>query len=788
MVDVASPEFRSILSEIEASEVVQAGSSRANAQSISATLRRVLGMSEPVPSLKYLVENEPQASFDSLVLGDPFFKGSVDLLKELTPLLRPNAKVLGYQRWGPDGGEESVFPWLLWQQVQPHLTPVEIWCRQTELMMEANASEAAAPVPVRLNWAQLTRILGTRDYEHAKLLGEVDRLRRYVRELESRKPSLGDRSSLLETARLADKLRISEMSARLGKLERDNSNLRLEIGEIARQRWWRLGHLVKSVAKNPSDVWSLSKDALSLVRKAPVQHAKAQVTDQSVNVVAHQDLLQAGDRVGAVEAANARLREEPRDLQAWQTIRSAAVALGMPSEQHRAARGQYNSKRSTTYLRSARIAAGRLRELDPSFVPRLGSLLKITPASDARVLHLIKGSFPYTVRGATIRSHYTLMAQLEVGLDPVAVTELGYPRSIGIDEFQLVEEVEGIRHHRLDLGYRLNANGTPFDEQLRIWAVLAARVLQAERPRLIHAASGSRGYENAVVGLALRERFRLPLVYEVRSFHEATWTHDSELGETSELYELRTARENACMQGADAVVTLSQSMKEELVKRGINASKIVVVPNAVDSAKFVPMAPDEALRRELGFRPGVPVIGYISNLSFREGQDFLLRATRNLIDSGTEVHTLIVGDGPEEQRLRSLLAELSLGSHAVMTGAVPHSEISRYYSLIDVFVIPRRDDHASRFVTPLKPFEAMALGKALAVSSTPALLEVIGNGARGMAFETENVGQLTEVIRSLVLDPERRKQLGARSREWVRTERTWRRNAERYRELYRSMF
>jgi glycosyltransferase involved in cell wall biosynthesis len=121
----------------------------------------------------------------------------------------------------------------------------------------------------------------------------------------------------------------------------------------------------------------------------------------------------------------------------------------------------------------------------------------------------------------------------------------------------------------------------------------------------------------------------------------------------------------------------------------------------------------------------------------------------------------------------------------VTTGEVDHREIVRYYSLIDVFVVPRRSDYASDFVTPLKPFEAMALERPMVVADLPSLREIVGDhGERGLLFRPENPSHLAARIRDLARHRDHRLALGAAGREWILAGRTWAGNAQRYVELY----
>jgi glycosyltransferase involved in cell wall biosynthesis len=301
---------------------------------------------------------------------------------------------------------------------------------------------------------------------------------------------------------------------------------------------------------------------------------------------------------------------------------------------------------------------------------------------------------------------------------------------------------------------------------------------------VIHANSGYRGFETALVGISLGRRFGVPVVYDVRSFLEATWTPDIHRSESGEHYRLRRQRERSCMEAADLVFTIASTMRDEIASRGINPDKIVVIPNAVDAEDFVPRAADALLVRQFGFS-GKTVLGYISNVGRREGIDILVEAVSLLVRQGrTDIACLIVGDGPELPAVRELITERGLATFVHAVGQVPHSEIQRYYSVIDVFVVPRRDDEAARLVTPLKPFEAMAMERPLLVADLPALTEVTGDGARGRTFTPESPASLAAEAQRLVAAPRLREELAVAGRQWVAKERSWAANGRRYVEAY----
>ena len=131
--------------------------------------------------------------------------------------------------------------------------------------------------------------------------------------------------------------------------------------------------------------------------------------------------------------------------------------------------------------------------------------------------------------------------------------------------------------------------------------------------------------------------------------------------------------------------------------------------------------------------------------------------------------------------------EPDAGDAVHFTGRIPHGDVAQYYSQLDVFVIPRINERAARLVTPLKPYEAMALGIPLVVSDLPALQEITGAGARGETFVTGDASSLADVLEGLAASPGRRADLSEKARAWVLGNRTWADNDDRYARIYETV-
>lgn len=436
-------------------------------------------------------------------------------------------------------------------------------------------------------------------------------------------------------------------------------------------------------------------------------------------------------------------------------------------------------------LARQRQQLGRLRETSADWSPAVGDLGVVEDRVPRRVLHVLKISMPHRQSGYSVRGQYALAAQREVGWDPVGVTALDFPRSVGVADAPAREDVGGVPHVRL---YRDEVpEGEPVDAYLDAFARHLGAVVDAERPVLLQAHSGHRGFETALVTLAVGRATGIPVIYEVRGFFEALWTSDLEWAERSETYERRRETEARCMREAAAVITLSESMRADIVARGVPAERVHVVPNGVDADAFTPRERSAALAERWGLT-GRFVFGYVSNLDHaREGHELLVDAAARYRERGVDAVALVVGDGTRAEELKDRARAAGVEDRVVFTGKVPHDEVLDYYALYDAFVIPRVDERAARLVTPLKPFEAMAAGIPLVVSSLPALTEIIGDGDRGASFTAGDADDLVATLDRLRTDPEGTRAMTERALRWVREERSWRSNGERYAEVYRSV-
>jgi PEP-CTERM/exosortase A-associated glycosyltransferase len=225
-------------------------------------------------------------------------------------------------------------------------------------------------------------------------------------------------------------------------------------------------------------------------------------------------------------------------------------------------------------------------------------------------------------------------------------------------------------------------------------------------------------------------------------------------------------------------------LKRDIISRGVPESNVTVIPNAVDIAAFeFGLSPDAALSGELGLL-GHTVIGFIGSFYAYEGLDLLLAAVPRILERLPNVRVLLVGGGPQEQDLKARATKLGIADKIVFAGRVPHSEVWRYYSIVDVFVYPRHSMRLTDLVTPLKPLEAMAQGRLLVASDVGGHRELIRDGETGVLFRAGNTVSLAEAIVRLLTQREHWPQMREQGRRFVEQERNWEGSVARYRDVF----
>ena len=395
-----------------------------------------------------------------------------------------------------------------------------------------------------------------------------------------------------------------------------------------------------------------------------------------------------------------------------------------------------------------------------------------------RILHVLDHSLP-AHSGYTFRTRALMKAQTAKGWEVAGVTGVRHPEP-GPD----VETVDGLTFYRTP---PIPPARSPIREWREIGA-LAKRVealAKAWKPDVLHAHSP---VLDGLAALRVGKKLGIPVIYEIRAFWEDAAVGNGTGREGSLRYRLTKKLETHAVKAADAVAVICDGLRRDLIARGIDADKIIVSPNGVDLDLFGdPLPRDDALAEALGLAADDIVIGYIGSFYDYEGIDDLIAAMPALVDKQPKARLLLVGGGPMEAALKAQAAASPVAAQIHFVGRVPHGEVERYYSLIDILAYPRKKMRLTDLVTPLKPLEAMAQGKLVAASDVGGHRELIEDGATGTLFAPDDPAAIAEALADMLgnraMWPERRRT----ARIFVESHRNWSSNILRYEPVYQRL-
>lgn len=409
-----------------------------------------------------------------------------------------------------------------------------------------------------------------------------------------------------------------------------------------------------------------------------------------------------------------------------------------------------------------------------------------TPAyvpDSSSVLHVLQNSLPYRRTGAANRTQGLLAGLAGAGYRITGVTPPGFPDNVSPGTpFESRHVIQGVTYQHLPHEPGILAR-FPVQDFIAGYAAAIAEQARAESAALIHAASNS---YNALAAIVAARQLGIPAIYEVRGLYEEVRRSKNESYAQTEQYRFAVHLETLACQEADRVIAITEGLKDTLIARGIPAAKITVVPNGVDTHRFQPLQRDADLANSYGLQDSV-VIGYIGSLNWYEGHELLFEAFARLHAHRPEAKLLIVGEGTSAKSLLRLRARLGLEDAILMPGSIPFEQVEAHYSIVDIAPITRLSSPVTETVSPLKPFEAMAMAKAVLSSDVAIMTEVIEDGMNGLLFHKDDVDSLEATLTRLVVDPDLRSRLGRQARDWVVDERDWSILAATLADVYRDL-
>ena len=408
------------------------------------------------------------------------------------------------------------------------------------------------------------------------------------------------------------------------------------------------------------------------------------------------------------------------------------------------------------------------------FLNRIVSVTPRTRKSErTRVLYFVNGCLPYTSSGYTLRTQALLRAIENSSTTVTAVTRLGYPASVG--------KLVGARHTVFDNVEYVHLLPLPASISRSKRADRAVELLShMVVERSIDILHTTTDFRNASIVSRVAEKTGRPWVYEVRGEREQSIKnalHSQFPGAEAQIPAKMRIAETTAMQAANAVIALSEVSAQAITERGIDSSKIFVLPNGVQQLDSTP--DPRRVRQQLGISQERVVVGAITSVVAYEGLDDLILSLDYL---PSKYILLIVGSGDALSDLEQLVQERRLDERVIFAGKQPAESIHDWYVALDVFAVPRKNLEVCRRVTPIKTLQAMQLGVPIVASDLPALREVTGGFAQYV--EPESPTALAAGIQRAV---EEEWDSDRAERDHFLESRSWEASAQRLETLYRNL-
>ncbi|MBI4687016.1 MAG: glycosyltransferase, exosortase A system-associated, partial [Nitrospirae bacterium] len=365
--------------------------------------------------------------------------------------------------------------------------------------------------------------------------------------------------------------------------------------------------------------------------------------------------------------------------------------------------------------------------------------------------------------------------QKELGIAPIIITSPKHGAS-----HSHFEEIDGINVYRTT---KNDFGAAPFIREVRLIDTLCRKIkeiIEIEKPDIIHAHSPSL---NGIAALMAGRKYDIPVVYEVRAFWEDAAVDHGTFKEGSFKYRVSRFIETELLKRVDSLFTICEGLKGEMISRGIGDDRITVIPNCVDAELFTSVQRNEDIVKKYSLENKI-VFGFIGSFYHYEGLDILIDGFQRLVPKINNAKLLLVGDGSEKDNLYKKVKEKGLHNDIIFTGKVPHAEVKSYYSVIDFLVYPRESMRLTELVTPLKPLEAMAMGKIVAGSDVGGIKELVTNGKDGFLFKAGDTEDLSRLLIELAVNRENLKAVSSAAIQTVRMKHNWESAVKRYLPVY----
>jgi len=313
------------------------------------------------------------------------------------------------------------------------------------------------------------------------------------------------------------------------------------------------------------------------------------------------------------------------------------------------------------------------------------------------------------------------------------------------------------------------------------------RVIMVSNPDIIY----TRNVSFALLGLLIKRIKNAKLVLELNGLYSIHRKFEIRMFGMGIFKRIRMAimdyLEIFTAKKSDAVIAVTQRIKEILIKRGIDESKVTVIPNGANVNLFRPINDVIAinkLRNKYGINKNTRVVMFVGHLTYWQGVEYLIQIAPLVLKAVPDTMFFIVGEGELKKDFITLAKKVGVLDKCIFTGKVPYEEVPLYINMADVCVVPKRV--LGFGYSPLKLYEYMACGKPVVATET-AGFEIVRQYNTGILVNPENPEEFSNAIVKLLLNEKLREQMGARGRKLIVSEYSWESAAKKTIEVFRTL-
>jgi len=234
----------------------------------------------------------------------------------------------------------------------------------------------------------------------------------------------------------------------------------------------------------------------------------------------------------------------------------------------------------------------------------------------------------------------------------------------------------------------------------------------------------------------------------------------------------------AIVKRTDRFIAVSQAAKALYLSLGVDESKISIIPNGVDVSKFDSKIDGSKARAWLKVGPD-PLVVSVMRVEKRKGPKYLVTAFSKVLETMPRAKLVIVGGGPDKEKISTQIKELKIEKSALMLGPIPHNKVPEVLAAADAFVLPSLVD-SSPLVLP----EAMATGAPIVCTRVGGIPEMVDDQFNGVMVEPADADALANGIIRVLTDKEFSRKIRANALKTVHEKFTWDKIAERTIEVY----